>query len=69
MKLKSYYADTVEAAMAQAGRELGSDAMLVYSRPSPVEARHLGAYEVVFGNSGSETERTAAVKSPSVPDG
>jgi flagellar biosynthesis protein FlhF len=48
MKLKSYFTDSVEAAVAQAGRELGPDAMIVYSRESPPEARHLGACEVVF---------------------
>lgn len=48
MKLKSYFADTVEAAMSQASRELGDDALLVYSREAHPEARYLGAYEVVF---------------------
>jgi flagellar biosynthesis protein FlhF len=49
MKLKSYFADGVEAAMEMASKELGSEAMLVYSRQASPEARHLGAYEVVFG--------------------
>ncbi len=49
MKLKSYFADSVEAAISLAGKELGPDAMLVYSRAAPAEARYLGAYEVVFG--------------------
>ena len=48
MKLKSYFANSVENAMAQARQELGPDAMLVNSRKSSVETRHLGAYEVVF---------------------
>lgn len=48
MKLKSYFAGTVEAAMALAGRELGEDAMLVYSREAAAETRYLGRYEVVF---------------------
>jgi flagellar biosynthesis protein FlhF len=48
MKIKSYFARTVEDAMAQAGQELGPDAMLLNSRRAPAEARHLGDYEVVF---------------------
>lgn len=48
MRLKSYFADTIEAAMALAGRELGEEALLVYSREAAPEARYLGAYEVVF---------------------
>lgn len=50
MRLKSYFSETVEGAMAQARQELGADAMLVSSRPSPLEAKHLGEYEVVFAS-------------------
>jgi hypothetical protein len=49
MRIKSYFAESVEAAVAQARRELGSDAMLINSRKAPQAARHLGEYEVVFG--------------------
>ena len=48
MKVKSYFAHTVEDAMALASQELGADAMLLNSRKAPPEARHLGDYEVVF---------------------
>jgi flagellar biosynthesis protein FlhF len=48
MKIKSYFANTVEEAMGMARQELGSDAMLVNSRKASLDARHLGAYEVVF---------------------
>src|SRR4051812_30510791 len=48
MKIKSYFAGSVEAAMNQAKQELGDDAMLMNSRKSMPEARHLGEYEVVF---------------------
>jgi flagellar biosynthesis protein FlhF len=48
MRIKSYYARSIEDAMAQASQELGPDAMLVNSRKAPPEAVHLGAYEVVF---------------------
>lgn len=46
--MKSYLAGTVEAAMALARHELGPEAMIVSSRRSTPEARHLGEYEVVF---------------------
>ena len=48
MRLKSYFASTVEEAIALASRELGDDAMLVYSRETVPEARNLGRYEAVF---------------------
>jgi flagellar biosynthesis protein FlhF len=47
MRIKSFYANTVEAAVALGRREMGSEAMLVESRKAPLEARHLGEYEVV----------------------
>ena len=49
MKIKSYFAATVEDAIQQARQELGSEAMLITSRRAAPEARQLGAYEVVFG--------------------
>ena len=48
LRLKSYFAPTVEIAVAQARTELGPDALLVDSRPAPPEAAHLGRHEVVF---------------------
>lgn len=47
MRLKSYFANTVEAALSMARQELGADAMLVDSRRTGQDARHLGDYEVV----------------------
>ena len=49
MRIKSYFANTVEAALDLAGRELGEDAVLLNCRPAPPDARHLGIHEVVFG--------------------
>lgn len=49
MTIKSFFADTVAAAIREARAQLGEDAMLLKSRRAPQEARHLGAYEVVFG--------------------
>jgi flagellar biosynthesis protein FlhF len=48
MHLKSFFAATVEAALAAGSRELGPEAMIVQSRRSPSEWRHLGEYEVVL---------------------
>ncbi|MGH9674339.1 MAG: flagellar biosynthesis protein FlhF [Bryobacteraceae bacterium] len=59
MRLKSYFAGAVEAAVAQARQELGEDAMLVYSRDASPETRYLGRYEVVFA-----LPTTAAEESP-----
>jgi flagellar biosynthesis GTPase FlhF len=62
MRIKSYFAAAVEDAMAQARQELGPEAMLVNTRKSPPEARHLGEYEVVFAaeNVPAQAEGTAA---------
>jgi flagellar biosynthesis protein FlhF len=48
MRLKSYFAGTVESAICLARQEMGEEAMLVSSRKTPPEAKHLGVYEVVF---------------------
>jgi len=61
MRIKSYFAASVEAAVAQAARELGDDALLLNSRPATAETRHLGAYEVVFG---IENEPAPAAATP-----
>ena len=47
MKLKSFFANSIEEAIRLARHELGPDAMLVNSKRTGVEARHLGFYEVV----------------------
>ncbi|HSM77712.1 MAG TPA: hypothetical protein VLT57_08810 [Bryobacteraceae bacterium] len=47
MRIKSYFASTVEGALSEARRELGPDAILIESRRSATESRRLGAYEVV----------------------
>jgi len=50
IRVKSYFASSVPDAIDLARRELGPDALLLNSRESPPEARHLGPLEVVFGN-------------------
>ena len=49
MRIKSYFAESVEEAMDKARIELGSEAMLMNSKDTEPELRHLGRYEVVFG--------------------
>ncbi len=70
MKIKSYYARTVEDAMAAARQEMGPDAMLVNSRKAPPESRHLGEYEVVFatiGPAGTAGEASVSLPGQSRP--
>src|SRR3984957_8315988 len=62
MKIKSYFAASVEQAIQEARQELGTDAMLITSRRSSPETRDLGAYEVVFG-----LQAPTARKRPVVP--
>src|SRR5579884_4142003 len=47
MRIKSFFAASVDSALAEARRELGPEALLVQSRTAPPEARVLGDYEVV----------------------
>ena len=49
MRIKSYFASSVEEAVKAARNELGPEAMLVQTRKAPPESQHLGTYEVVFG--------------------
>jgi flagellar biosynthesis protein FlhF len=48
MQLKTYFSDSVDAALARASSELGPEAMLVYAKDTPSESKHLGRSEVVF---------------------
>lgn len=47
MRIKSYFAGSVEDAIDLARAELGPEAMIVNTGAAPQEARHLGRYEVV----------------------
>jgi len=75
MKLKSFFADTIEEALSLARREMGPESMLVNSKRSNPDARHLGAYEVVVcadvsRNPGEprETGRTPPAGAPAQSD-
>jgi flagellar biosynthesis protein FlhF len=59
MKLKSFFADTVEQAISIARREMGPDAMLLNSKRSSPEAQHLGSYEVVCALAGEPAQEQA----------
>jgi hypothetical protein len=48
MRIKSYFAASVQAAIAMARKEFGEGVTLVTSHVSGPDARHLGQYEVVF---------------------
>jgi len=52
MEAKTYFANSVSAAMATARRELGAEALLVDSKPAPAAARQFGPLEVTFARSG-----------------
>jgi len=70
LRIKTYFATSVESALDLARRELGSEAMLLNSRQAPAEARHLGQYEVVFAtvpapSPDAETTAARTVPAPS----
>jgi flagellar biosynthesis protein FlhF len=59
MRMKSYFAVSVQTAMEEARRELGGEAILVTSRLAPAEAGKVRQYEVVFA---TETPEKIAPK-------
>ena len=52
MRIKSYFAKSVDLAMAQAREELGPEAMLLNTRKAPADQIEGGGYEVIFGVAG-----------------
>jgi flagellar biosynthesis GTPase FlhF len=58
MRIKSYFAKSVDLAMAQAREELGPEAMLLNTRKAAADQIEGGGYEVIFGVAG---------ESPAVP--
>lgn len=63
MRIKSYYAASVEAALSLARREMGPEAMLVQSRKAPLDAREKGEYEVVC----ADVDEPAPASAPQAP--
>jgi len=49
MRIKSYFAESVQLAIERARVELGPEAMLVNSKRTENDLKHLGQFEVVFG--------------------
>ncbi|HEY4086349.1 MAG TPA: hypothetical protein VGM43_10450 [Bryobacteraceae bacterium] len=78
METKTYFANSVSAAMATARRELGAEALLVDSKPTPAAARQFGPLEVTFARTGGggmeeirrelAALRAAVVKQPTVTE-
>lgn len=68
MEVRSYYASTVEAAMAMARRELGPEALLVQSQRTAPEWMHLGKYEAVFAGEAIAPPASAPHTRPRPPD-
>jgi len=63
MRLKTYFVESVEEAILRALGEFGDEAMLVHSKRTSPETRHLGHYEVVFAS----PLNTTTPASPSAP--
>jgi flagellar biosynthesis protein FlhF len=64
MRIKSYFAGSVQEAIESARAELGSEAMLLHSKKTEWELRSLGAYEVVFGVSAAPASYQAEPVAP-----
>lgn len=67
MRVKSYFTNTVEAALPLAVKELGDDAVLLYSREATPETRYLGRYEVVFASAAGDPAPPPARARPDPP--
>lgn len=65
--IKSYFADSVEDTLDRARSELGAEALLLHHREAPPEARHLGAFEVVFGARHLDSGLKRSATSPRIP--
>ncbi|MDQ1471885.1 MAG: flagellar biosynthesis protein FlhF [Bryobacterales bacterium] len=64
MQTKTYFASSVPAALEVARKELGADAMLVSSRPAPLEMRGFGRLEVTFAFDPKPAEAPAPRHAP-----
>lgn len=67
MRIKSYFAPSVQEAIERARIELGPEAMLMSSKKTAPEQSRLGAYEVVFGISNESSAVAAAAGSKTAP--
>ncbi len=62
MRIKSYFAKSVDQAMAQAREELGEEAMLLNTRRAPADHPSGMNYEVIFGVAGEAPASLPAAK-------
>lgn len=67
MRMKSYFAKTVGDAVSMARNELGPDAVLVNSRKTLPETKHLGEYEVVFAVFETSEQAPGLYQPPAAP--
>ena len=67
MQTKTYFASSVPAALDLARKELGEDALLVTSKPSPPAMRAFGRLEVTFAFEAAKPTETAPRQVPSLP--
>jgi flagellar biosynthesis protein FlhF len=71
MRMKSFFAPTVQDAVELARVEMGPDALLVNSRKAPPEAQGMGEYEVVFavlpGRADETNEGVVEVREQATP--
>lgn len=65
MRIKSYFAVSVQSAIGLARKEFGDDVTLVTSHAASLESRHLGDYEVVFAVE-EVSDQTASDASPAL---
>ena len=67
MRMKSFFARTVEQAVEQARHEMGPEALLVNTRKAPPEARALGEFEVVFAVLPEDEPAAQEAAAPAAP--
>lgn len=64
MRIKSFFSSSIDAALCEARRELGPEAMLIESRRSAPESRRFGEYEVVCAVTAPPAPRSQSAGEP-----
>ncbi len=64
---KSFFAETVEGAIAEATRQMGSETILVESHRTEPAERHLGVYEVIVEGDAPPARKKTAGIAPAAP--
>lgn len=68
MRIKSFFADSVEEAIEKARADIGPEAMLMNSKQTDFELRALGSVEVVFSVPSENSSGVAAGHAGAVPE-